>query len=80
MWMLHCDKVSKVVSESMDRDLSFTKRLGVRIHLLMCHHCRRFAKQLKHMRETIRKEGQNYPQEKLDEDVKVEMKKRLRQK
>jgi len=79
MWVLHCDKVSKFVSESMDRDLSFTERMSVRVHLLMCRHCARFAKQLEHMRSVIRKESSKYPQQKLDEDAKVEMKKRLRQ-
>ena len=77
MWMLHCDKVSKFVSESMDRDLSFIERMGVRFHLLMCRHCARFAKQLGHMRSAIRKESSTYPQQKLDEDTKVKMKKRL---
>jgi len=57
MWVLHCDKVSKFVSESMDRDLSFTERMSVRVHLLMCRHCARFAKQLEHMRSVIRKES-----------------------
>ncbi len=79
MWMLHCDKVSKFVSESMDRDLSFIERMGVRFHLLMCRHCARFAKQLEHMRSAIRKESNTYPQQKLDEDAKVKMKKRLRE-
>lgn len=80
MWMLHCNKVSKFVSESMDRDLSFTERMGVRVHLLMCHHCARFARQLEHMRSSIRKESSNYPQQKLGEDAKIKMKKRLSQK
>lgn len=80
MWMLHCDKVSKFVSESMDRDLSFTQRMGVRVHLLMCRHCARFARQLEHMRSAIRQESSNYPHHKLDEDAKARMKKRIHQK
>ncbi|MFT5729913.1 MAG: hypothetical protein ACI8PB_004086 [Desulforhopalus sp.] len=79
MWMLHCDKVSKFVSESMDRELSLFERVGVRVHLLMCRHCARFARQLEHMRSAIRKESNNYPRLKLDEDAKMKMKKRLDQ-
>jgi len=79
MWILHCDKVSKFVSESMDRELSLVEKVGVRVHLLMCRHCARFAKQLEHMRCVIRKESRNYPRIKLDEDVKIKMKKRLDQ-
>lgn len=77
MWMLHCDKVSKFVSESMDRDLSLVEKVGVRVHLLMCRHCARFARQLELVRNSIRKESNNYPQLKLDEDAKKKMKKRL---
>lgn len=79
MWMLHCDKVSKFVSESMDRELSLLEKIGVRVHLLMCGHCARFAKQLKLVRNTIRKESNNYPRVKLDGDAKIKMKKRLDQ-
>jgi len=79
MWMLHCDKVSKFVSESMDRELSLVEKVGVRVHLLMCRHCARFARQLEHMRSAIRKESKNYPQLKLDEDAKMKMKKQLDQ-
>ena len=77
MWMFHCDKVSEFVSESMDRELSLVERVGVRVHLLMCRHCARFARQLEHIRSTIRKESKNYPRLKLDEDAKVKMKKQL---
>ncbi|MFT5697961.1 MAG: hypothetical protein ACI8ZB_000815 [Desulforhopalus sp.] len=80
MWMLHCDKVSKYVSESMDRNLSFGQRLGVRFHLLMCSHCARFAKQLHLIRSLVRSEGHNYPQHSLREDVKNNIKKRLQEK
>lgn len=79
MWMLHCDKVSKFVSESMDRKLSLVEKVGVRVHLLMCGHCARFARQLECMRSIIRKESEHYPRIKLDEDVKRKIKKRLGQ-
>ena len=80
MWMLHCDKVTKHVSDSMDRDLSLWQRLGVRMHLLMCKHCAQFAKQLQLIRKMSRKGVDDYPQEQLDESVKNNIKKLLEDK
>jgi len=53
MWMFNCKDVSRLVSESMDRDLSFTKKMGVRFHLMMCRHCARFQDQLARIRKLI---------------------------
>lgn len=80
MWMLHCDKVSRYVSDSMDRDLSLWQRLGVRMHLLMCSHCTRFEEQLQLIRRMSRKEVDDYPREQLDESVKNTIKKLLKKK
>lgn len=53
-WMFNCKKVSRRVSESMDRNLAPHQRLFTRIHLLMCKYCARFRKQLLFLRETAR--------------------------
>lgn len=54
--MLMCKEVSHLVSEGMDRSLSFRERVGVRTHLLMCHGCRHFAAQMKFLREALRRQ------------------------
>lgn len=54
--MLMCKQVSHLVSEAMDRPLSFRERVGVRTHLLMCHGCRHFAAQVKFLREALRRQ------------------------
>jgi len=41
--MLSCKEVSQLVSESVDRDLSFGERVGVGFHLWICHKCRKFV-------------------------------------
>jgi hypothetical protein len=48
--MFDCQKVSMMVSESMDRNLPLHQRLFIAIHLLMCKHCHRFKKQLQILR------------------------------
>jgi len=53
--MLSCKDVTKLVSESMDRSLPFGKRIGVRLHLLMCKFCARYERQLLLIRETVRR-------------------------
>lgn len=49
--MISCEEVTRLVSESMDKDLSIGKYIGVRIHLLMCTFCRRFKEQVSFIRE-----------------------------
>jgi hypothetical protein len=45
-WMFNCKEVTRLVSESLDRELPFPQRMGVRMHLLMCKFCSRYRKQL----------------------------------
>ena len=43
-----------MLSESLDRELSFHQRVGLRMHLLMCKFCSRYQRQLLFLRETVR--------------------------
>ncbi|MCG8632859.1 MAG: hypothetical protein MI863_03475 [Desulfobacterales bacterium] len=45
-WMFRCKDVSALVSQSMDTSLPLGKRMGIRFHLMMCHMCREYKKQL----------------------------------
>ena len=51
--MLSCKEAAWLISESMDRDLTFMQRLGIRAHLLMCKHCTRYRRQLLFIRDAI---------------------------
>jgi hypothetical protein len=48
--MLKCRDVAELVNQSMDRPLPWGTRLGVWLHLRICMHCRRFARQMKALR------------------------------
>jgi predicted anti-sigma-YlaC factor YlaD len=50
-----CKEVTRMVSESMDRDLPLVHRVKMRMHLAMCKYCSRFEKQL----ALLRKAGQS---------------------
>ena len=51
--MLSCKEAAWLISESMDRDLPFMQRIGIRAHLLMCKHCTRYRRQLLFIRDAI---------------------------
>jgi len=43
--MLNCKTVVKKISS--DEKISWMHRLEIKLHLMMCHHCGKYAKQLK---------------------------------
>lgn len=51
LFMPSCKEVSRLVSESMDRELTFRQRFSMRLHLMMCSLCSRFRRQLAFLRE-----------------------------
>lgn len=51
--MLSCKQASKLLSQSLDRKLSWKERIELRFHLLICDMCTRFAKQLKIMQTAM---------------------------
>jgi hypothetical protein len=82
--MLPCRDVTQLISESMDTSLPIGKRIGVRVHLLMCKFCSRYERQLLLIRETVRriaateeKPGEP-PGETLSEEAKERIRKSLR--
>ena len=53
--MLSCKDVTRLLSESMDATLPIGKRIGVRLHLLICKFCLRYERQLLLIREAARR-------------------------
>jgi len=53
-WIFSCKQISGMISESMDRKLSLSQRMGIRFHLMMCKLCTRYQKQLLFIREALR--------------------------
>lgn len=44
--MLRCREVSRMVAADEVRSAGFARRTAVRIHLMMCNNCRRFAREV----------------------------------
>jgi hypothetical protein len=46
----NCREAARLQSEALDKKLPFSKRLGLRLHLLICKWCRRYGKQIRFLR------------------------------
>lgn len=44
--VLSCREVAKSASDYLDANISWRRRLQIRLHLVMCGHCRRYVDQL----------------------------------
>ena len=49
-----CRDASSLQSQALDRSLSWPKRFGLRLHLLVCQWCRRYGKQIRFLRKAVR--------------------------
>jgi hypothetical protein len=47
-----CREVARLQSDALDRRLSSSKRIGLRVHLVLCKWCRRYGKQIRFLRRT----------------------------
>jgi hypothetical protein len=48
-----CKETSVLVTQSLDRRLTWRERLGMRIHLAVCNNCARFMRQMHLLREWL---------------------------
>lgn len=53
-----CKNIARMISDGMDRSLTLGERLRLRFHLLMCHGCSNFGKQMQLLRSLARRFGE----------------------
>ena len=58
--MLNCKRASLLASRAMDEKLPIWQNISLRMHLLLCHSCTAFSKQLAFLREASRRSRANY--------------------
>lgn len=60
-----CKEMTELISESMEKKLSFRRQIGVQLHFLICKWCARYRKQLLFIRNILRRDpekvGTNAP-------------------
>ncbi len=61
--MLTCKDVAKAIGQDELLTASWRRRLALRVHLLMCRHCRRYAAQIRAIgtaaRRLFREQGED---------------------
>ncbi len=67
--MMSCKEVSRLLSESMERKLSFWERIGLWFHLSMCKLCNGFSKDLQQLREAARRHAEDVENDTGDSDA-----------
>jgi len=80
--MPNCRDTTRLISQSMDAKLPWHRRLAMRVHLLYCVWCRRYAAQLQFLRKATRKlqqEALNALPQKLSNEQKGQMQMRLQE-
>jgi hypothetical protein len=76
--------MTHLASESLDRDLDRLERLALRLHLLYCAGCRRYARQIQLIRSALRRlttrfeADEPFPGPALPDDVRAQIKRTLR--
>ena len=66
-----------MISESMDRKLPLTQRMGIRFHLMMCTLCTRYQKQLFFIQKILRSGRKVSEQDEVDFGLSEEGRKRI---
>ena len=76
--MLRCREMSKLVSESMERDLPLRQRIEVWMHLMMCRLCSGFARQMQLLRRAVRENPERLGPEESAPEARLSEKARAR--
>jgi len=77
----NCKQAARLQSEALDHKLPFRKRLGLRIHLMLCKWCCRYGTQVRFLRDAAHdnpdKLSEPTPQ-KLSDEARERIKRKLR--
>lgn len=50
--MMSCKKASQLLSQQLDRQLTFNEKIGLRFHLFLCSGCTNFKNNMQFLRMT----------------------------
>ena len=51
--MLSCKEATRLVSEGLDRELPFWRRMSLRFHVVMCRGCSRYTRQIRALNRLV---------------------------
>ncbi len=64
--MLSCRDATRLLSESQERRLTLQEKTGLRLHVLMCPHCRHCQQHMTTLRQAARQFARGVNQEHSD--------------
>ena len=79
--MLSCREATELLSDACDTQLSFSRRVALRAHLMMCHLCRRYKAQIRLLNRAARRYGsaqEGTTSRQLSDSAKQRIKQQLR--
>lgn len=57
--MMNCKQATELMSQELDRSLSWSERISLRFHVMMCDGCTNFRKQMAFIRTACRFRSQS---------------------
>ncbi len=78
--MLNCKQVTELISQNLDTPIPWIQRWRIKLHLLMCHSCSAYLKQLKFIQKVLLTMDGHYQDIKLSKQAKQRIVNRLRDK
>lgn len=73
-----CREAARLQSQALDTKLSFSKRTGLWLHLLVCKWCRRYGRQIEFLDEAAREHSEQIV-EGVPQKLSAEARERIRQ-
>lgn len=68
-----CAEAARRLSEQQDVPLNGPTRLGLRLHLALCTHCRRYSRQLQLLRSLVRDYPERLSKARLPDPARAEI-------
>ncbi len=77
--MKNCKETSTLVTQSLDRKLTFRESAGMYLHLMICRNCTRFMKQMQQLRVWLQHEDEGTTQAGLGEEARKRITRKLQE-
>lgn len=72
-----CNDAARRLSEQLDAPLNGPTRFGLRLHLALCAHCRRYARQIRSLKSFVGQYPDHLSKVKLPDQARAEIVRKL---
>jgi hypothetical protein len=64
---MNCEKATRLISESQERNLSLTEKINLKMHVMMCTGCKNFSLQVPFLSKAMKAYAKGYDEGRDDE-------------